>query len=52
MFQMKEQDKNPQLSEVERGNLSGNEFRVPIAKIIQDLQKKNGGASQEDTRDV
>ena len=40
MFQMKEQDKSPQLNEVERGNLSGKEFRLLIAKIIQDLPKK------------
>ena len=40
MYQMKEQDKNPekQLSE-EVGNLPEKEFRIIIVKMIQDLGK-------------
>ena len=39
---MKEQDKTPekQLNEVEIGNLSENEFRIMIVKMIQDLRKR------------
>ena len=42
MYQMKEQDKTPeiQLNEVERGNLSEKEFRITIVKMIQDLGKR------------
>ena len=42
MYQMKEQDKTPekQLNEVEIGNLSENEFRIMIVKMIQDLRKR------------
>ena len=42
MFQMQEQDKSPeeQLSEVEIGNLPEKEFRIMIAKMIQDLRKR------------
>ena len=42
IFQTKEQDKIPeqQLSEVEIGNLPEKEFRVMIAKMIQDLVKR------------
>ena len=40
--QMKEQDKTPekQLNEVDIGNLSENEFRIMIMKMIQDLGKR------------
>ena len=39
MYQMKEQEKNPekQLNEVEIGNLPEKEFRIMIGKMIQDL---------------
>ena len=39
MYQMKEQDKNPekQLNEVHRGNRPEKEFRIMIVKMIQDL---------------
>ena len=42
MYQMKEQDKNPekQLNEVEIDNLPEKEFRVMIVKMIQDLGKR------------
>ena len=42
MYQMKEQDKNPekQLSLVEIGNLPEKEFRITIVKMIQDLGKR------------
>ena len=42
MSQMKEQDKTPekQLNEVDIGNLSENEFRIMIMKMIQDLGKR------------
>ena len=42
MYQMKEQDKTPekQLNEVEIRNLPEKEFRIMIAKIIQDLGKR------------
>lgn len=42
MFQVKEQDKNPQeqLNKVEIGNLSEKEFRLMILKMIQDLRKE------------
>ena len=42
MYQMKEQDKTPekQLNEVEIGNLREKEFRIVIAKMIQDLGKR------------
>ena len=42
MYQMKEQDKTPeeQLNEVEIGNLPEKEFRIMIAKMIQNLQKR------------
>ena len=42
MYQMKEQDKNPEkkLNEVEIGNLPEKEFRIMIAKMIQDLRKR------------
>ena len=42
MHQMKEQDKTPekQLNEVEIGNLPEKEFRIMIAKMIQDLGKR------------
>ena len=42
MSQMKEQDKSPekQLNEVEIGNLPEKEFRIMIAKMIQDLGKR------------
>ena len=38
MYQMKEQDKTPeiQLNEVEIGNLPEKEFRIMIVKMIQD----------------
>ena len=41
MYQMKEQDKNPekQLNEVEIDNLPEKEFRVMIVKMIQDPGK-------------
>ena len=41
MYQMKEQDKNPekQLSE-EIGNFPKKEFRIMIMKMIQDLRKR------------
>ena len=41
MYQMKEQDKNPekQLSE-EVGNLPEKEFKIMIVKMIQDLGKR------------
>ena len=41
MYQMKEQDKTPekQLNEVEIGNLPEKEFRIMIAKMVQDLGK-------------
>ena len=41
MFQMKDEGGTPkeQLSEVEMDNLSGEEFRVIILKMIQDLGK-------------
>lgn len=36
MFQMKEQDKNPeQLSDMETGNLPKKEFKIMIIKVIQ-----------------
>ena len=39
---MKEQDKTPeeQISEMETGNLTENQFRVMTVKIIQDLRKR------------
>ena len=42
MHQMKEQDKTPekQLNEVAIGNLPEKEFRIMIAKMIQDLRKR------------
>ena len=42
MFQMKEQDKNPQeqLNEEETGNQAEKEFRVMIVKMIQNLGKR------------
>ena len=41
---MKEQDKTPekQLSKVDIHNLLEKQLRVMIAKMIQDLEKKNG----------
>ena len=54
MYQMKDYDKTPekQLNEVEIGNFPEKEFRIMIVKVIQDLQKKNGGKDREDTRNV
>ena len=54
IYQMKEQDKTPekQLNEVEIGNLPEKEFRIMILKMIQDLEKNNGGKDQEDARNV
>ena len=54
MYQMKEQDKNPekQLNEVEIGNLPEKEFRLMIVKMIQDLGKNNGGKDREDAINV
>ena len=42
MYQMKEQEKNPekQLNEVEISNLPEKEFRIMIVKMIQDLGKR------------
>ena len=42
VFQVKEQDKNPQeqLNKVEIGNLSEKEFILMILKMIQDLRKE------------
>ena len=42
MYQMKEQDKNPekQLNEVVIGNVPEKEFRIMIVKMIQDLRKR------------
>ena len=42
VYQMKERDKTPekQLNEVEIGNLPETEFRIMIAKMIQDLGKR------------
>ena len=42
MYLMKEQDKTPekQLNEVEIGSLPEKEFRIMIAKMIQDLGKR------------
>ena len=42
MYQMKEQEKNPekQLNEVEIGNLPEKAFRIMIVKMIQDLGKR------------
>ena len=42
MYKMKEQDKTPekQLNGVEIGNLPEKEFRIMIAKMIQDLTKR------------
>ena len=42
MYQKKEQGKPPekQLNEVEIGNLPEKEFRIMIAKMIQDLGKR------------
>ena len=42
MYQMKEQDKTPEklLNELEVGNLPEKEFRIMIAKMIQDLGKR------------
>ena len=42
MYQMKEQDKNPekQLNVVDIGNLPEKEFRMMIVKMIQDLGKR------------
>ena len=44
MYQMKEQDKTPekQLNEVQVGNLPEKEFRIMIAKMIQNLRKRMG----------
>ena len=41
MFQVKEQDKNPQkqLTEEEIGNLCEKDFRVIILRMIYDLRK-------------
>ena len=41
MYQIKEQEKNPekQLNEVEIGNLPEKEFKIMIAKMMQDLGK-------------
>ena len=42
LYQMREQDKTPekQLNKVEIGNLPEKEFRIMIAKMIQDLGKR------------
>ena len=40
MFQIKKQDKTPQLNEAEIGNLSEKEFKVMAVKVIQDLGKR------------
>ena len=41
-FQMKEQDKTPQkeLSEVEISNLSDNEFKIMIIRLLNDLRRR------------
>ena len=42
MYQMKEQDKTPEihLNEMQIGNLPEKEFRIMIVKMIQDLGKR------------
>ena len=42
MYQMKEQDKNPekQLNEMETGNLPEEEFRIMIVKMSQVSEKE------------
>ena len=49
MSQIKGQDKTPekQLNEVEIGKLPGQEFRIIIMKMIQDLRKKKIEKMQE-----
>ena len=49
MFQMKEQDKTPEeeLNEVEIDNLSKNEFKVIITKMIKELRKRLNSQSQK-----
>ena len=51
---MKEQNKTPekQINKVEIDNLPEKEFRIMILKMIQDLEKNNGGKDQEDARNV
>ena len=39
MFQMKERNKTPELSEVEIGSLLEKEFRAMTVKMIQDLRR-------------
>ena len=40
MFQMKEQDKTLELSEVERGSLPNEMFKVMIVKMIKELREE------------
>ena len=49
MFQMKEQHKTPeeQLSDMEIGNLTEKEFRVMIARMIQELRKRMDAQSKK-----
>ena len=49
MYQMKEQEKNPekQLNEVEIGNLPEKEFRIMTVKIIQDLGKRTEAMTEK-----
>ena len=47
MFQMKEQDKTQQLSDVEIGNLPEKEFRVMIVRIIPELRKRTEAQIEE-----
>ena len=53
MFQLKEQNKTSELSEVEKDNVPKTEFRVMILssfQMNQKLGKKDGCTEQEDTR--
>ena len=43
MFQSKEQDKNPELHEVEIGHLPKKEFSVMIIKMIKELRRRMDG---------
>ena len=47
MFQMKEQDKTPEESDMEIGNLSKKEFRVMTVKMIKELGRRMDTQSEK-----
>ena len=47
MFQMKEQDKTLELSEVERGSLPNEMFKVMIVKMIKELRRRMDAHSKK-----